>query len=84
MAGGIARRFLQAHVEGGTAHVRATAEAVIDELRVACLLTGCRTPGDLRRRPLVVGPELRAWIPTRVPLWERIVGQEEAGWRGSR
>jgi isopentenyl-diphosphate delta-isomerase len=83
-AGGIARRFLQAQVDGGEAAVRATAEAVIDELRVACLLTGCRTPDDLRRRPLVVGPELRAWIPSGASLWDRMVGEEEAGWRGSR
>jgi hypothetical protein len=47
----------------------------VDELRVACLLTGCRTPGELSLRPLVVGPALARWIPREGALHTRVAGQ---------
>jgi len=78
-AGGIARRFLKAQVEGGRAAALETATDVIEELRVACLLTGCRTPADLRTRPVVLGSELAAWVPADAPIHAR-----EERWRASR
>lgn len=71
-AGGIARAFLQAHARGGREEVRRMAEAVIAEIRVACLLSGARTPGELQEQPLVLGPRLRAWVPQHTPLQRRI------------
>lgn len=68
---GIARRFLMAYNEGGRDGARDAAQEVLDELRVACLLTGSRTPGDLARRPLVLGPSLAAWVPDDAPLRRR-------------
>jgi isopentenyl-diphosphate delta-isomerase len=70
---GIARRFLMALNEGGRDGARDTASEVIEELRVACLLTGSRTPDDLRRKPLVLGPELMRWVPADAPLLARVV-----------
>jgi isopentenyl-diphosphate delta-isomerase len=81
-AGGIARRFLKAQVEGGRAGVLASTADVIEELRVACLLTGCRTPAELRDRPVVLGPELSAWVPADAPIRTRSAREET--WRASR
>ncbi len=72
--GGIARRFLQAHAAGGRAGVKAAAERVIDEVRIACLLSGARTPEALRTKPLVLGPGLLRWVPRDAPLRARLVG----------
>lgn len=72
--GGIARPFLQAHARGGRAAVLRYARRVITEIRVACLLTGARTPAQLRRRPLVVGSRLRRWVPPASPLADRLLG----------
>lgn len=71
--GGIARPFLQAHARGGREAVLRYAKRVIAEIRVACLLTGCRTPAELQQRPLVVGQRLRRWIPASSPLHNRLV-----------
>jgi isopentenyl-diphosphate delta-isomerase len=81
-AGGIARRFLKAQVEGGRAGVLAAASDVLEEVRVACLLTGCRTPAALRERPVVLGPELSAWVPSDAPIQSRSAREER--WRASR
>lgn len=62
--GGIARRFLVAFNEGGRDAARDAAAEVIDEVRVACLLTGSRSAADLRTKPVVLGAELRAWVRT--------------------
>jgi isopentenyl-diphosphate delta-isomerase len=70
-AGGIARRFLTAYVEGGRDGARDAVAEVIDEVRVACLLTGARTPSELQRKPIVVGPELSRWVPPDAPLRAR-------------
>lgn len=70
-AGGIARRFLMAYNDGGRDGARDTAVEVIDELRVALLLTGSRTPAELRTKPVVLGPELRAWLPPDAPIRAR-------------
>ncbi len=70
--GGIARRFLQAHAAGGRARVLEAATRTIAEIRIACLLTGCRTPAELREAPLVVGPGLARWVPRTSPLAVRL------------
>ena len=72
--GGIARPFLQAHARGGREAVLRYAKRVITEIRVACLLTGARTPRDLQSRPLVLGRRLQAWIPAESALHARRVG----------
>lgn len=77
-AGGIARRFLMAFNDGGRDGVRDAAAEVIDEIRVACLLTGCRTPRELAQAPIVLGPELRAWVPRGTPLDRRVAGSGAA------
>ncbi len=69
--GGIARPFLQAHARGGIDAVRDMAERVIDEVRIAALLTGSRTMQDLQEAPLVVDPRLSRWIPKDAPLHKR-------------
>ncbi|MDP6935400.1 MAG: alpha-hydroxy-acid oxidizing protein, partial [Myxococcota bacterium] len=69
--GGVARPFLQAHTQGGRDLVQQLAERIIREIRVACLLTGCRTPSELSHRPIVVGDRLARWIPSGTPLAER-------------
>lgn len=70
--GGIARTFLQAQARGGRAEVLRLARSVIDEIRIACLLTGSRTPEDLQRAPLLLGPALRRWVPRGSPLAARL------------
>ena len=73
-AGGLARRFLMAHNEAGRAGARTAANELIEELTVACLLTGSATPAALRGQPVVLGPTLRRWLPPDCPLQGRIVG----------
>lgn len=70
-AGGIARGFLQAWNEGGRSTVVEHAEGVIDEIRLAHLLTGCRTPSDLRRAKLILGDALLKWVPKDTTLAKR-------------
>jgi len=69
--GGIARTFLQAWNRGGRDAARDAAREVIDELEVAHLLSGARTPADLARKPLYIGDALRHWIPGNSPLRAR-------------
>ncbi|HHO50092.1 MAG TPA: type 2 isopentenyl-diphosphate Delta-isomerase [Deltaproteobacteria bacterium] len=73
-AGGMARRFLMAWNEGGREGVRIAADEVVEELRIACLLTGCASPRQLAERPVVLGPQLRAWLPPDSPLALRTTG----------
>lgn len=71
--GGIARPFLQAHATGGIDGVRVMARRVIDEIRIAALLSGCRSVSDLQRTRLVIDPRLQRWIPQESPLADRIL-----------
>lgn len=71
-AGGIARVFLQAHARGGRDELKRTAERVIAEIRIALLLSGARSPDELRTRPVVLGPRLARWVPKNTPLHSRI------------
>lgn len=70
--GGIARIFLQAQARGGRDEVRRVAQRTIDEIRIACLLTGSRTPAELAGKPLVLGDRLRRWVPAGTPLRSRL------------
>lgn len=72
--GGIARVFLQAHAAGGREGVAEAARRVIGEIRIACLLSGAKTPQELQDKPIIVGPNLRRWIPKSSPLWQRVQG----------
>jgi isopentenyl-diphosphate delta-isomerase len=69
--GGMARPVLQAFSSGGTDAARALLQGVIDEIRLACLLTGSRTPDELAKKPLRIGPALRSWVPAGSPLEQR-------------
>lgn len=70
--GGVARPLLQAWARSGRDGVRAEAQRIIAEIRIATLLSGASRPAELAERPLVVGPRLRAWIPRSSPLWARV------------
>lgn len=66
--GGIARPFLQAQARGGREEVKRVAQRIIGEIRVACLLTGSRTPAELVGQPLILGDRIRRWVPRDSPL----------------
>jgi isopentenyl-diphosphate delta-isomerase len=72
-AGGLARPFLQAWNAGGRAAASDAAAEAIAELRLACLLTGSRTPEDLRKKPIVIGSRLERWVPADASLRRRLV-----------
>ena len=59
---GVARPVLQARFTGGKAGAMAALEAIEAEMRAILLLTGCRTPTDLKKAPRVVTGELAQWI----------------------
>ena len=69
--GGMARPVLQAFSSGGTDAARTLLQGVIDEIRLACLLTGSRTPAELAKKPLRIGPSLRSWVPSGSLLEQR-------------
>ena len=69
--GGMARPVLQAFSRGGSDEAKALLEGVIDEIRLACLLTGSKTPSDLAQKPLIIGSKLQRWIPQSSPLFKR-------------
>lgn len=71
-AGGMARPFLMAWNAGGQAGASAAAAQIIEEIRIACLLTASRTPADLAQRPVVIGPGLLRWIPENSKLRTRM------------
>lgn len=62
-AGGMARPLLKAWNEGGQAGAHAAAVEVLEEVRIACLLTGAAGPSALRSQPRLLGPALQAWAP---------------------
>ena len=71
--GGIARTFLQAHAEGGYAGARQRVEQVIQEIRIAMLLTGARTIEQLQEKKLLIGPTLSQWIGSHSSLREQML-----------
>jgi isopentenyl-diphosphate delta-isomerase len=70
-AGGLARPFLMAWNEGGRGGALAAARGVVDEIRLAMLLSGARDVADLQQKPLVVGARLDRWVPSESPLRAR-------------
>ncbi len=71
---GMARPFLQALAQGGVEGLDSQVRQVIEELRLALLLSGARTPQDLQTRPVVVGPRLKRWVPPNSELTKRMLG----------
>jgi len=61
-AGGLAAPVLRAWRDGGIDGATAFLEHVIAGVRAVVFLTGCRTPGELRSVPRVIGSTLRAWL----------------------
>jgi len=72
-AGGMARPFLMAWNEAGLDGARRAADQVIEEIRLACLLTGSRTPVDLSTKPIVLGADLLRWVPRGTALRARLL-----------
>lgn len=60
--GGLAAPVLRAHRDGGYDGAVAFLREVIEAVRAATFLAGCRRPGELRRAPKVLGSTLRAWL----------------------
>jgi isopentenyl-diphosphate delta-isomerase len=58
---GTALPVYQAYRSGGHAAARSFVDGIVAGLRMAMLLTGARTLGELRRRPVVLGPALGRW-----------------------
>lgn len=61
-AGGLAAPVLRAQRSGGKEAVIACLESLKQSLFTALLLTGCRTPADLRKAPRHIAEPLRGWI----------------------
>ena len=70
-AGGMARNLLMAWNEGGQQGAMEAAEELVDEIRLAALLTGCADMAALREAPVVLGDGLRRWVPPGSPLASR-------------
>jgi isopentenyl-diphosphate Delta-isomerase len=70
-AGGLARPFLKALNEGGRVAASRMAVQITREIAMAHLLTGSRTPKDLRQKPVVIGPQLERWLPADSPIRQR-------------
>jgi isopentenyl diphosphate isomerase/L-lactate dehydrogenase-like FMN-dependent dehydrogenase len=60
-AGGLALPFLRAFEAGGEPAVEAALQAIIEELRIVMLLSGCADIDALSRAPRVLGPQLSRW-----------------------
>jgi isopentenyl-diphosphate delta-isomerase len=69
--GGVARTVLTAWTEGGPDAAGAVIDGMIEEIAVACLLTGSPSPAALRGQPLVLGGDLARWVPRGSPLFTR-------------
>jgi isopentenyl-diphosphate delta-isomerase len=60
--GGFALPLFRAHQQGGVPAARRALELVLTTLTNALLLTGSRTPLELRKRPKVLTGELKDWL----------------------
>lgn len=70
-AAGLARPLLRAWIDGGREAASATLRSVTAEVRLACWLSGARTPAELVQAGLVLGPSLSRWVPRGSPLAAR-------------
>jgi isopentenyl-diphosphate delta-isomerase len=61
-AGGMAAPMLRAQRAGGHAAVAALIAQITGSIRAICLLTGCRSVGDLAAAPRHLGAPLRAYL----------------------
>ncbi|HEY3355286.1 MAG TPA: type 2 isopentenyl-diphosphate Delta-isomerase [Polyangia bacterium] len=59
---GLALPLARAQAQGGADGLDAALDELTTGLRVAMMLTGCRTAADLRGCPRVLGPTLRGWM----------------------
>ncbi len=83
---GMALPFLRGFHEGGESGVVDTAAGLVEGVRALMLLAGVRRIGDVEKVPLVIGPQLRAWIGEGrgrevAPSFERT--SAETTWKGS-
>lgn len=60
--GGLALPLFQAQQAGGVPTLRRAMEIIVTGLRQALVLTGSRTPAELRGRPKVITGELKDWL----------------------
>lgn len=60
--GGMALPLFRAHQEGGISKAREAMELVVRALEQAMVLTGSRTPDDVRRGPRVITGPLKDWL----------------------
>jgi isopentenyl-diphosphate delta-isomerase len=63
--GSAALPVVRALGRGGPDSLRAWIDGLLKGLRAAMALTGCRTPADLRKAPLVLSEPLRGWAVQR-------------------
>lgn len=61
-AGGLAAPVLQAQQRAGCAGVLEFLQGIISAVQAVMLLTGCRTPAELKHAPKILGPDLRTWL----------------------
>jgi isopentenyl-diphosphate delta-isomerase len=59
---GLALPLFRAHQQGGLAAVRTALGVVLTGLKQALMLTGSRTPAELKRKPVVLTGELKDWL----------------------
>jgi isopentenyl-diphosphate delta-isomerase len=60
--GGMALPLFRAHQQGGVEAVRVALETIVTTLRTVLLLTGSKTPLELKKRPKVITGELKDWL----------------------
>ena len=70
-AGGIARPFLKAWSRGGKSAVRDEVQKILQEIRIALLLSGAQTPIELQSKHVILGDDLMKWVPENTPLAAR-------------
>lgn len=63
--------FLRAHERRGVQGVRDLAAFLVDGLKSAAVLTGCRTVADLQNAPVVIRGGLREWLASRGMVLDR-------------
>ncbi len=70
-AAGVARPFLKAYRQHGESGVEAYLGTLVEGLKIAMMLTGCRTPSALRGISWVCGADLLPWLEGGTPVANR-------------